>query len=185
MFQELCGSESLKKVVIVTTMWDKVTPEEGSLREQELMSSEGGLLGPWLEGGTTMMRHKRTTETANEVINHLLAKDVTSTQIADELVKEKKTLKKTAAGCHNDIKELMKKHEEELALIKSEMKVTRSESTMATTGVNHRLAKLMTVLDELKRDVSSTIGYASLTNMYGTILMDDSILAVLKKSRSL
>ena len=166
MFQELCGSESLKNVVIVTTMWDKVTPEEGSQREQELASSKD-LLQLLLEGGATMIRHKRTTETANNVINHLLKKDATNTQIAHELGEEKKALEATAAGSelHSEIKELMKKHEAELGLIKSEMKLARSEASEGTTGVNHRLAKLMTALDELKRGTGPITGYASLTNM--------------------
>lgn len=116
------------------------------------------------------IHHQKTAKTANKVINH-------------KLVKENMTLEETAAGRElNEIKELVKKHEEELVLIKSEIRLARSEFAMATTGVNDRLAKLMTVLDELKRDTRLTTGYASLTNtMYGTILMDNSTSTAFKK----
>ena len=36
MFQNLCGTEALKNVVLVTTMWDVVGEEEGYNRENEL-----------------------------------------------------------------------------------------------------------------------------------------------------
>ena len=91
MFHKVCGPDSLQKVVIVTTMWDKVTPEEGSRREDELRS-KNNLFKPWLDGKAIMMRHERTTETANKIISYLLAKGTTSTRIAHELVKEKKKL---------------------------------------------------------------------------------------------
>ena len=49
MFRKLCGT-SLKKVVILTTVWDEVTPEEGSQHEQELMASKD-MFKPLLDGG--------------------------------------------------------------------------------------------------------------------------------------
>ena len=68
MFRKLCGTDSLKNVVIITTMWDKITPGEGSQREQELTSSDN-LFKPLLDGGAIMMRHERTAESATKVID--------------------------------------------------------------------------------------------------------------------
>ena len=39
-FRNLCGDTNLKNVVIVTSMWDKVTPEEGEAREEQLRTKE-------------------------------------------------------------------------------------------------------------------------------------------------
>ena len=39
MFQNLCGIEAFKNVVLVTTMWDEVNEEEGRLREDDLTTS--------------------------------------------------------------------------------------------------------------------------------------------------
>lgn len=41
MFRKLCGTENMSKVSLVTTMWDKVTPEEGARRERQLDGPDG------------------------------------------------------------------------------------------------------------------------------------------------
>ena len=96
-FCKLCGLDSLKNVVIVTTMWDQVTAEEGSRHEQELMSSND-LFKPLMDGGATMMRHGRTAESATKAIDYLLGKSPTTTQIVRGLLREKMVLEETAAG---------------------------------------------------------------------------------------
>ena len=164
MFHKLCGSKSLQNVIIITTMWDKVTLEEGSQREQELMSSNK-LFKPWLEGKAIMMRHERTTRTANEALSLLLAKGATSTQIAHELIKEEKTLEETAAGreLYSEINELMKKHEREMESLKTDL---RREFAEERRIMDQRMAKLLKELNELKRGITivQIAGYVSLTN---------------------
>ena len=159
MFRKLCGTDSLKNVVIVTTMWDKVTSEERPRREQELKSSDN-LFKPLLDGGAVMMRHERTTETANKVISHLLRKSSTVSRTVRELVEGKKTSETTSAGgeLHSDIEELMKKRREEMESFKAEMKlVAQTELAEEKQKMNHRLAKLMAELDELKRGITVPI----------------------------
>jgi hypothetical protein len=39
MFGELCGDQVVKKVVLVTTMWDKTQRDAGVLRENELLEN--------------------------------------------------------------------------------------------------------------------------------------------------
>jgi hypothetical protein len=36
MFEKLCGEDALKKVILVTTMWDKVPLDEAEAREKQL-----------------------------------------------------------------------------------------------------------------------------------------------------
>ena len=106
----------MKNVVVVTTMWDKITPEEGLKREQELMSS-GALFKPLLDGGAMMMRHDRTVKSATKVINHLLGKSATTTQIVPELVDIEKTLEVIAAGTElSDVQSLLNRHKAEIQL---------------------------------------------------------------------
>ena len=151
MFRKLCGNKFLNNVVIVTTMWDKVSPEEGSQREQELKSGKN-LFKPLLDGGAIMIRHDRTPKTASSVINHLLKKDATITQIVHELVEEKKALAETDAGTelNNDIQTLIKQHKEEMESFKADME-------RATHAEFHKLARLMTEVDELKRGITRSI----------------------------
>ena len=122
-FHKLCGTESLKNIVVVTTMWDRVTPEEGLKREQELMSS-GALFKPLLDGGAVMMRHDRTAESATKVVNHLLGKSATTTQIVPELVDVEKTLREITASTElSDIQSLLKRHKAEMESLKAEIQL--------------------------------------------------------------
>ncbi|KAL4062282.1 hypothetical protein V8B97DRAFT_1878072 [Scleroderma yunnanense] len=156
MFQKLCGDESLKNVVIVTTMWDKVTTEEGKQREQELMSSDN-LFRPLLDKGATMMRHDRTPESATNVINYLLKKEPTKPQIVREIADQKKALEDTAAGAelHSEIRELLRKHKEEMETLKAEMRdMMRKELAEERDRMDRVMAKLLKELDDLKRGLS-------------------------------
>ena len=174
MFYEMCGTNSLQNVVIVTTMWDKVTEKEGSQREEEL-KSEDDLFKPWMDGGqATMMRHERTTDNANKVINHLLAKDATNTQITYELVEEKKTLIETAAGreLHNDINEFIESSKKNIESLQVDIQRQFADVQRQFAEEKKKMARLTKELEELKRGmvvtISTLIGprYVSLTNAY-------------------
>lgn len=65
MFRELCGTETLPNVVIVTTKWDDVSKEKGEKREEDLMSNYfKGLI----ELGAKTARHDNTKEAAQGVL---------------------------------------------------------------------------------------------------------------------
>ncbi|KAI5987410.1 hypothetical protein F5J12DRAFT_728429 [Pisolithus orientalis] len=68
MFRELCGKENFKNVVLVTTMWDEVTEEVGSARENELQSD---FWRSMINLGSTIHRFDGTTESAWEIISCL------------------------------------------------------------------------------------------------------------------
>ena len=112
LFRALCGLDSLKNVVIVTTMWDMVTPEEGLQHEQELRSS-GGMFKPLLDAGAAMMRHDRTSKSAVRIINYFLSKGPTTPLIVHEIAVENKTLEETSAGTklRKDLQARLNEHE--------------------------------------------------------------------------
>jgi len=130
-------------VVIVTTMWDKVTPEEGSRREIELAFRKD-LFKPLLTGGAKMARYKNR-ESALRVLNYLLGKNSTTLQIVHELVEEKKVLVDTAAGkeLQADIRHLMKRRMKEIQDLEEEIK--------AATGIKDR--RTVTEITGEKRDL--------------------------------
>ncbi|KAI5985499.1 P-loop containing nucleoside triphosphate hydrolase protein [Pisolithus albus] len=69
-FKGLCGKDNFKNVIFVTTMWDRVSEEVGSEREQYLQSDF------WREMigfGSTIHRFEGTTESAWKIINSLPA----------------------------------------------------------------------------------------------------------------
>ncbi|KAL4064039.1 P-loop containing nucleoside triphosphate hydrolase protein [Scleroderma citrinum] len=121
LFQKLCGDDSMKNVVIVTTMWDKGTTEERLQHEKELMSSNS-LFKPLLDGGAVMRRHDRTHKSATNIIEYLTEKSPTTTRIFREHVQEGKALKDTAVGAelHRQIAEREKKPKEEMESLEAD-----------------------------------------------------------------
>ncbi|KAI4591929.1 hypothetical protein KJ359_012060 [Pestalotiopsis sp. 9143b] len=123
MFRKLCGSESLKNVVIVTTKWDAVPIETGELREQDLMNK---FLQPMLTLGAQQARHNNTLVSAQDVLRKVLGNRGLALKLQNELVDEKKTLGETEAGAAvgDDIDKLRAKYENEkeelMKLIKEE-----------------------------------------------------------------
>ncbi|KAI5995159.1 P-loop containing nucleoside triphosphate hydrolase protein [Pisolithus albus] len=98
MFNELCGKDNFQNVILVTTMWDIVTEEVGSAREQELRADFWkGMIGL----GSTAHRFEGTSESAWKAINSLSAPPLASRrplQIQREMVDEHIPLLRTSAG---------------------------------------------------------------------------------------
>ncbi|KAL4077613.1 P-loop containing nucleoside triphosphate hydrolase protein [Scleroderma citrinum] len=159
MFQKLCGNDTLKNVVIVTTMWDMIDLEEGMQREEELKSSDD-LFRPLLDEGAVMMRHDRTADSATAIIKYLLGKDATTPQIVHEIVGMGKALEHTAAGTElqsemrelldslkAEMREMQRKLEEEMQRMGEERQRMEEERQR----MDEMKAKLLMELDELKR----------------------------------
>ncbi|KAL4077618.1 hypothetical protein J3A83DRAFT_4368952 [Scleroderma citrinum] len=161
-FQKLCGQDSLKNVVIVTTMWDKVTPEEGLQREQELMLSDN-LFKPLLDGGAVMTRHDGTQQSAHDVIKHLFKLESTVPQIVRELVIGRRNLLDTEAGMElqKEVRDVLQRHQQDLQRLEDEIreaiqqrdKRTEIEVVLDRRKVEGDIAKLH---GELKKLENST-----------------------------
>ncbi|KAL4064077.1 hypothetical protein V8B97DRAFT_1343724 [Scleroderma yunnanense] len=102
MFQNWCRGFSMKNVVIVTTMWDRLTPEEESRCEKELI-----LRNTPPDKGAVMIRYDRTYKSATEVINYVLGKIEVIT---------------AGIGLHGAICALLQKHKEKMELLKTKVK---------------------------------------------------------------
>lgn len=158
----------MKNVVIVTTMWDKVTPEEGLRREIELATSED-LFKPLVTGGAKIAQYDGSTKSALPVLDYLLRKKKTTPQIVHELVEEKKVLVDTKAGeeLQADIRRLLKKHMEEIEDLEREIRVameakderTVDEAVADKQQLEEKRAKLTVELGKLGRS-SKDLGCA-------------------------
>ncbi|KAF7353274.1 hypothetical protein MSAN_01515300 [Mycena sanguinolenta] len=60
MFKELCGAETFKNVVVLTTFWDSVSEAQGQKREDELTKGSK-FFKDLIAGGAHLMRHDRRT----------------------------------------------------------------------------------------------------------------------------
>ncbi|KAL4062284.1 hypothetical protein V8B97DRAFT_2026873 [Scleroderma yunnanense] len=174
-FQKLCGQDSLKNVVIVTTMWDKVTPEEGLQREQELMLSDN-LFKPLLDGGAVMTRHDGTQQSAHDVIKHLFKLESTVPQIVRELVIGRRNLLDTEAGMElqKEVRDVLQRHQQDLQRLEDEIreaiqqrdKRTEIEVVLDRRKVEGDIAKLHGELKKLENstgtmDIRCAVGRAT------------------------
>ncbi|KAI6141093.1 P-loop containing nucleoside triphosphate hydrolase protein [Pisolithus tinctorius] len=97
-FKELCGRDTCKNVIFVTTMWDEVSEEVGSQREQELQSDFWRAM---IKLGSTTHRFEGTAESARKIINSVSISPPAERrplQIQREMVDKHLPLHKTAAG---------------------------------------------------------------------------------------
>jgi hypothetical protein len=106
MFHQLCGTDHLCQVVIVTTWWDAVKKQIAEKREQQLTTSES-LFKPMLDARARMERYNNDKTSALRVL-HLLLPNSTAMEkrtnrlgplnIQTQLLEKKMKLPITDAG---------------------------------------------------------------------------------------
>lgn len=129
MFRSLCGTKNLSHVILATTMWDKVGAEEGGAREAELLS-ENEWWGQMKSNGSMVRRYDDTAEGAMTMVNELLRMPPVVLTIQDEIAVQKKLLIETVAGrsINEYLEVLNRKHEEDLAEVKTDLALAIEES---------------------------------------------------------
>ncbi len=113
-FQQFCGDDALKNVVIVTTMWDKIHSQEGTRRGKEL---EEDFFAPALAKGAQLMHNVgNTVDLARHIISTLLENQPIPLAILQELVLDGKDVGETRAAkeIDNRLKEQSEKNEKKL-----------------------------------------------------------------------
>lgn len=98
-FQDLCGNNNLKNVILVTTMWDEVEEPLGNKREQELVSN---FWEDMLRLGSRTCRFQGTPSSAWEIIGRLdlegSRKGQAPLKIQQEMVDRQLPFEKTTAA---------------------------------------------------------------------------------------
>ena len=97
LFRKICGDNTLKNVVIVTTRWDVVPSHEGERRERELRSDER-FFKLALDQQAHLLRHDNTMESAQKIVRTIFPNHPMPLNIQRELVDEHKQLGDTIAG---------------------------------------------------------------------------------------
>ena len=120
MFRELCGDTTLNNVVLITTMWDEVSPDVGESRENELSTN---FFKPVIDKGARMARHHNTTESAHDIIKMVMKSPPVVLQIQRELVDERREITHTSAGeiINQELNERIRKHRASLNDVQEEM----------------------------------------------------------------
>lgn len=120
MFQNLCGLDAYKNIIVLTTFWDKVTDEIGAKREKQLKEN---FFKQLVDCGACFMRHDMSFQSAQDVLRHILPLVPTDTLIGKEIVDDGKNLDQTAAGSvhSKDVEEIIAKHKKEMAELTGEI----------------------------------------------------------------
>jgi predicted nucleic acid-binding Zn-ribbon protein len=124
MFKKLCGPECLPGIVLATTMWGLVNPADGVKRETQLRSTND-FWGEMEKGGSRVMRHLRTKESAMTILGVIIQhRHPMLLKIQDEMINEGRGLEDTGAGIkvNEDLIEADRKHKAELTALKEDMK---------------------------------------------------------------
>lgn len=120
MFNKLCGEHALRKVVLVTTMWENLrTQDEGENREKELRNTDE--FWGWMSTrGSRIERHTNDAQSAKRLLEMFIPADKrqppekVALEIQKEMAEENKLLKETKAGeavCDSITKEEIRIHQ--------------------------------------------------------------------------
>jgi hypothetical protein len=134
MFKKLCGSRGLGNVVLATTFWGGVTPEEGETRERDLLTVKG-FWGHLQAQGSRVMRHDNERESAEKIVAHLAEKHP-SEKLPLRIQKEMhggRKLRDTSAGkvVADKWKEEREKMERDLEHFRSQLALAKERSHIA------------------------------------------------------
>lgn len=123
MFKALCGDGSLGSVVLATTRWVNVTPDEGLEREQQLCTNPK-MWKRMIDHGSKVMRQDRDEVSAFAILQYLIRRRrPVVLEIQKELVDNNKTLDETSAGqeLHVELEKQKRDYERQIIALRKEM----------------------------------------------------------------
>ncbi|KAK8875157.1 P-loop containing nucleoside triphosphate hydrolase protein [Apiospora arundinis] len=152
MFQKLTGEKNLKNVVLTTSMWDKVSPEEGAAREQELKDKFWKVL---LAYQAKAVRYAGTTESAQRLVSQMLADNKPFyLQLQEEMGKDNKALRDTAAGREVmvELERLKKEHRREVQEMEELLRNSAEENRNVVEALKEHYHERLVGLEKTLRD---------------------------------
>ncbi|KAF8853213.1 hypothetical protein BDZ45DRAFT_598912 [Acephala macrosclerotiorum] len=153
MFRKLCGTENMSKVSLVTTMWDKVTLEEGALRERQL-DGPGGFWSTMVSSGSLVKRHDGSRESAEALVLDMLDNVPMTIKLQEEIASGKALIDTDAgASINEEILRMQKQHGEELEAVKEEMAMAMKQDGLKAQREASRRQEEQA--SRLERDVKS------------------------------
>ena len=149
MFEQLCGKNAFKNVILTTTFWGEVDEETGATREAEL---KGIYWKDMIRRNSSIGRFEGTRDSAFRLIAPFLDEANTRNKLLlqKELVNLDLKLSETHAGqrLRSEIKQLARQQQELLQQIRDELK--RPDNTAS-------LQSLMAEYEELKKTSGSLL----------------------------
>jgi len=135
----LLGSKAMPNVVIATTMWKKVTEEEGIAREKELKSK---FWNEMLADGCRIERFTDTSDSAWEIIDGPAKTDGAQVLLPHEMVDIRLQLNETGAGValNKELEKLIKDQKDAARRLRE--LVNSQDNELVVQELNGRKAEL-------------------------------------------
>jgi hypothetical protein len=163
MFGELSGNKSAKKVVLATTMWDKLNEiAEGEKRENALKEKYWNVM---LHHGAVVERFFNTSQSAWEVINRLVERERNKSALLlqEELVDLGKRLNDTNAGkaLYLDLQILVSKQNKTIQsdVEKAEESKSGPETEEEMHALRRRIDKIFQEAESLKNPLKRKVAH--------------------------
>lgn len=130
MFRKLTGEKNLKNVILATSMWDLVSPEEGAKRERELREKFWKVL---MTFEAKSVKYSGTTDSAISIAQMLMDNKPFYLQLQEEMGKGNKALKDTSAGraIMQELVKMKESHQRELKEMREMIERTQEEKNEA------------------------------------------------------
>ncbi|KAI1490220.1 P-loop containing nucleoside triphosphate hydrolase protein [Biscogniauxia mediterranea] len=151
MFQKLTGDTNLKNVLLVTSMWDKVTEAQGLAREQELKDKFWKIM---LAYGAKSIRHNGTPESAERIAQMLMKNEPFYLQLQKEMGENNMTLRDTAAGREvmAEISKMKEEHQREIAEMETMMQNSANENKFVIEALKEHYQTLLSDMEKTLKD---------------------------------
>jgi len=153
LFGKICGDKPARKVIYVTTMWDKVKPWDIDISESRAKDLTTDFWTPMLVLGARTLRFLNTEESAKAIVSELLSSDSEAQVllIQEEMVDLNRDIIETQAAktLYNDLQKTLSKHKEDLAEIQKAAK--------RANGNAEALANLKVEEDRLQMEQSKIL----------------------------
>lgn len=180
MFQKLCGSDELRNVILVTTMWDQVQENYGIQRETELKNTLD-LWGYMVSCGSRIERHTGDQASAHRLVGMFVNPNSQSEQvymslaIQKEILDDNRKLHETNAATEvrEFMEEHMQKHVKKADMLKQDLLQTQRELNdawrrdfdMLGNDIHRHKEDSQFALEKLAADMKQLIEYAFEHNM--------------------
>lgn len=152
MFQKLTGTDNVKGVVLVTSMWDKVSVEEGARHEKELQAKFWNIL---IACGAHCSRYDGSTESAKRIVSMFIGKEPFYAQLQEEIGKHNKALKDTAAGKEvmAELSRIKEQHRAELEdMQKMMLQTSAQQNEAAVAALKQHYHNMLQDMEKLRAD---------------------------------
>jgi hypothetical protein len=138
MFAQLCGDQGVKKVILVTTMWDTIKTWTGAQREHDLRRNYWSAM---MEKGALVARFRNTQQTAWKIIDMIIQDSTTEVLLLqEELVDLKLRLNETKAGImlYSNLQELLLEQQRTIQLLAQQARGESDPVLLSKLAADHK-----------------------------------------------